>query len=363
LNRAPRSDSEERVRERVALIVGAHGVVGRHVAGHMHTADGWRVVGASRRAEPPVEGMSYVSVDLLDREGAVRALSGCADTTHLMFAGYQWSPQGFLEETSVNVALLENAVEALLELGAPLRHVTVYHGTRAYGGSFGQFPIPARESDPRIMPPNFYYGHEDYLRERSVAGRFTYTIFRPDIVCGVAIGTSTSIVAAVGLYATICKELGVPLRYPGPQAAYDTLLQFTDARLIGRATEWAAESPAAANEIFNIANGDQFRWRRLWPRIADYFEMPQADPMHLPLDTLMADKGPVWDRVAEHNDLQRIPLDELVSWKFADRVFSRSNLLVTSTIKIRNAGFGDCIDSEEMFIELLDDMRARRLLP
>jgi hypothetical protein len=37
--------------------------------------------------------------------------------------------------------------------------------------------------------------------------------------------------------------------------------------------------------------------------------------------------------------------------------------LITSTIKIRRAGFGDCIDSGDMFRELFDDLRRRRYIP
>jgi hypothetical protein len=32
---------------------------------------------------------------------------------------------------------------------------------------------------------------------------------------------------------------------------------------------WAAQSPQAANEAFNITNGDVFEWRNVWPGIAE----------------------------------------------------------------------------------------------
>lgn len=76
----------------------------------------------------------------------------------------------------------------------------------------------------------------------------------------------------------------------------------------------------------------------------------------------MADKAPVWDRIVERHGLQATEFDRLVSWQFADIIFGLNNHMVTSTIKIRQAGFHDCIDSEQMFLELLDEMRAKRLL-
>ena len=34
-----------------------------------------------------------------------------------------------------------------------------------------------------------------------------------------------------------------------------------------------------------------------------------------------------------------------------------------STIKARKAGFHDCVDTEDMFIELLQEMQERRYIP
>jgi hypothetical protein len=53
------------------------------------------------------------------------------------------------------------------------------------------------------------------------------------------------------------------------------------------------------------------------------------------------------------------------SWQFADFAFSRPGQTssILSTIKIRQAGFGDCIDSAEMLEWWLRDLRRRRILP
>jgi len=51
------------------------------------------------------------------------------------------------------------------------------------------------------------------------------------------------------------------------------------------------------------------------------------------------------------------------SWAFADAGFSAGIPFFESTIKIREAGFADCIDSHRMFAEHLADLQARRILP
>jgi len=88
----------------------------------------------------------------------------------------------------------------------------------------------------------------------------------------------------ISVYASILRELGLPLRFPGTPNAYTALYQVTSADILARATEWATTSPSAANEIFNVTNGDYFRWINLWPALARYFNIPCGDP--LPLDAV-----------------------------------------------------------------------------
>jgi nucleoside-diphosphate-sugar epimerase len=105
--------------------------------------------------------------------------------------------------------------------------------------------------------------------------------------------------------------LGQPLRFPGSPAAYDALYQVTDAELLGRATVWAGSEPAADGEVYNVTNGDQLRWRHLWPLFAAHVGMSYAEPPPVPPAGAMADRRDVWERLATRHDL--VPID------YADR--------------------------------------------
>ena len=59
---------------------------------------------------------------------------------------------------------------------------------------------------------------------------------------------------------------------PGKPGAYHSLIEMTDAGLLTRAMVWAATDPAAANQAYNISNGDLFRWEEMWPKLASYFD-------------------------------------------------------------------------------------------
>ena len=65
--------------------------------------------------------------------------------------------------------------------------------------------------------------------------------------------------------------------------------------MFGRATLWALGSENAKNEIFNVSNGDVYRWRQLWNVIADFYQISLADPLAMSTASEMAEKGPMWD--------------------------------------------------------------------
>lgn len=52
--------------------------------------------------------------------------------------------------------------------------------------------------------------------------------------------------AAIGAFAAISRESGIPLRFPGGP---ERIGEATDARLIAKAMEWAGRSKIARNEI------------------------------------------------------------------------------------------------------------------
>ena len=123
------------------------------------------------------------------------------------------------------------------------------------------------------MRPNFYYAQEDLLRARQQAKQWRWTVLRPEGTVGFGVGNPMNLGMSIAVYATISKELGLPLRFPGTEEAYRALYQLTSAEILAKATAWAGQSEAARNEIFNITNGDYFRWQHMWPRIAKMFDM------------------------------------------------------------------------------------------
>jgi hypothetical protein len=92
------------------------------------------------------------------------------------------------------------------------------------------------------------------------------------------------------------------------------------------------------------------------------FQMEVAEPVPMPLAVYMADKMPLWERMISKYNLLPTPYSQL-SWNFGDFIFGSAFDNITSTIKARRAGFHDCIDTEDMFAELFDTFRRRRVIP
>lgn len=351
-----------------ALVVGAHGVVGRAVAEHFVADPAWRVTTASRRG--PVEDLTdndatapeHVSVDLLDAGAAENAFAESSHVTHVVYAAYTERPT-MAEMTQPNVAMLQNTLDALGQAGAELEHVVLIGGGKSYGEHLGPYKTPAKESDPRLLGPIFYNEQEDLLREQSERLGYGWTILRPDAVIGLSTGSSMNLLTCIAVFAALSKEEGVPLRFPGKPGAWTALHQMTDAALVARAAEWALTSPSANREIFNVTNGDLFHWEHIWGDIAGFFDMPTAAPQPMSLTEQMSDKEPAWDRLVEKYGLLRTPWSRIASWPFAEAVWDMDFDLVQSTIKIRKAGFSGCEDSHESLLRNLARLRRDCYIP
>src|SRR3546814_10390403 len=67
------------------------------------------------------------------------------------------------------------------------------------------------------------------------------------------------------------------------------------------------------SEVFNVTNGDFFRWKNVWPKFARFFDMEVDDVQTIRLAEFMADKAPLWETIVEKYGLQRIPYDQIRS--------------------------------------------------
>ena len=347
--------------KKTALVVGAQGVIGRSLVDHLLTLEDWDIIGISRRGGETEGRLRNVAVDLLDAADTRRKLSPLTEVTHIFYAAYQERPT-WAELVPPNLAMLVNVVEAVEAVAEGLVHVSLMQGYKVYGAHLGPFKTPARESDAGHMPPEFNVDQQNFLEQRQKGKRWTWSALRPSVVGGFAVGNPMNLSLVIAVYASISKELGLPLRFPGKPGAYDKLLEMTDAGLLSRATVWAATDPKCANQAFNINNGDLFRWNEMWPAVAAYFELETAPPLPMSLNVVMADKEALWESMRTKYGL-KYSYKEVSSWGFGDAVFSWDYDLIADGSKARRFGFHEFIDTKEMFTSIFDDFRRRKVIP
>jgi nucleoside-diphosphate-sugar epimerase len=357
------------------VVFGATGVVGRAAAEHFGARGDCEVIAISRRPLA-LPGVVHVPLDLADPDATAAALRSpqFAGTTHVVFAALQESSDlaaGWRDTELIvhNAALFRNALDPLAEAcAATLQHVSLLQGAKAYGFHVGRSPVPAKERSPRDAHHNFYFEQEDALRELAEGAPWSWTVFRPQVVFGESFGSPMNLLPVLGVYAALEREAGCPLSFPG---GADGVHEAVDARLLARALAWAADAPEARGEVFNVTNGDVYSWRDVWPSIAAVFGMEPGEPTPMRLAEVMPRRADEWATLVARHDLNApSDLQAFVggSWAYADILFGASGQgrpvpALLSTVKLRQAGFADCVDTEDMLVGWLREFQARRLLP
>jgi nucleoside-diphosphate-sugar epimerase len=337
-------------------------VIGRNLAEHLASSGEWEIIGLSRRGGEARENVRHIAVDLLDPGDASAKLGALTDVTHIFYAAYQDRPS-WAELVPPNLAMLVNVVDAVEPVAKRLRHINLMQGYKVYGAHLGPFKTPAREDDPGHMPPEFNVDQQAFLEDRHKGKAWSWSAIRPSVVSGFALGNPMNLAMVIAVYAAISKELGLPLRFPGKPGAYDTLIEMTDAGLLAKATVWAATDERCANQAFNIANGDLFRWNDMWPKIARFFDLEVAPPLPMSLDVVMSDKAALWDEMVRRHGLAPTPYRDVSSWAFGDFVFSWNYDFFADGSKARRFGFHEYVDSEAMFLGIFADLRRRKIIP
>jgi nucleoside-diphosphate-sugar epimerase len=359
------------------LVAGASGLIGHATIEQFQRLDGWDVIGVSRGVPDDLEGARVLSLDLTDAAACRDVLGGLRGVTHVVYAALQEGPgllPGWYEDELIERnGLMERNLFDALDASA-LEHVSLLQGTKAYGvhhptiGPEGA-PIPLRERAPRAEHPNFYWLQEDDLRARQQRSGWALTIFRPTVVYGTWGHHNMNPLPALAVYAALQRAAGEPLHFPGTETPR-TVREAVDVDLVARALVWAATAPGAAGGTFNLTNGDVFTWDAVWPAIAAATgtTVGERRPMSFVRD--LPGRDAEWaELVARHGLDVPSSIVELVGENclvYADMVMAGGRSgppILNSTIAARRAGFGDCVDTEDMFVAQLHHLAQLGTVP
>lgn len=334
----------------------------------------WQVVGISRRAPVLDEDVRFqhLSINLESPESCGAAVAALRSAvTHVVYAAVVeadglvagWTDTNIMRR---NLAMLRNIIEPIAA-GGSLQHIIAMQGTKAYGAHLHPIALPARERAARDPHANFYWLQEDYIRELGARTGCVWTIFRPQIVFSGAVGVYMNPIPVIGAYAALCAEEGRPCGFPGSAS---NVWEVTDARLIARACAWAFDHNTPEDRIFNITNGDVWVIPHQWPTLCSILGVEPGADARFDFADIVAAKSALWQRVVKRHNLRPSKLAD-----FLGESHNYLNLLLgntaptqappalVSTIKIRQAGFGDCLDTDDSAAHWLRSLARHRWLP
>ena len=243
-------------------------------------------------------------------------------------------------------------------------------GTKAYGVHVHRLPVPAREDRRAIRTTNFYWLQEDYIRGAPRGPGLALHHLAARRWCSAsALGVAMNLIPIIGAYGAICRETGPAVHLPGrarprhrggrrrpdrrgaglggdsagrarTRPSTSPTATSSSGRTSGRRspTRWACE-PASGDA--GAALGVACRARRVWDRI-----VASARPQ-------TRRRWPTWSA-------SRTTTPTSCSAWGATAPISPA---LVSTIKLRQAGFGDCVDTEAMFRKWFRLFQDKRFLP
>ena len=360
------------------LIVGASGLVGTSAVKLFGGRDDWEVVAVSRRAPfVPLGKAQFIPVDLLDTARCREVFGTMRDVTHVAYTAVNemqgnmvvgWQDPG---QAAKNLAMLTNVMDPLLAAAKGFRHISLMHGMKAYGSHLWDrvMPIPFKESLPRVPHENFYYHQEDYIAAKKAGADWSSTFFRTAMIAGDAIGSNMNSYLVLGIFAALRKEAGLPLPQP---TGSSMVTDVADADLIAEGLEWAAESPTARNETFNLTNGDVFSLHDAFPIVAEALKMELGEPENFEIITEIRKLLHLWPGMVRKYGL-RAPEDPGAlfgeslevggAWTAPIAATDVVRYGLASTGKIHQHGFHGVIDTADMIRKYMRRYQELGIIP
>jgi nucleoside-diphosphate-sugar epimerase len=347
-----------------ALVVGATGVTGAPICEQL-LRSGWPVCAISRRA-PALNGstaghrLTHLALDLTDGDAMRAALLTHGDITHVFYCA-----------NAATQELRQSMIGQLLDVLEPMprfANINFIQGMKYYGCHLGPFHTPARETDPRVPGCDFYYSEEDMLIRRQAGRTWSWTTLRPHSVCGYSIANPLNVGVALALYGSIQKERNAEFAFPGSETSFNTLFQVVDADLLARAAIHVSTTSACRNQAFNINNGDIFRWSDLWPALGAFFALSSAPPLNITATEFFRHEESTWHAMAQKYKLKPFPYERLPKWCQGEYTPPNGRLNCThdifaNTTRLRQSGFAEFLDSQDMFLKLFGELSRQDVIP
>ncbi|OCK82028.1 hypothetical protein K432DRAFT_433754 [Lepidopterella palustris CBS 459.81] len=256
------------------IVTGANGITGAHIIRTLSESPSrWETIYGLSRKSPETTvspNVKSLAIDFLKspEEIAEKLKTNAIKADYVFFASYVQPPpkagQGLwsdVEETErLNMLLLTNFLTALTLAAIIPNRVLLQTGAKHYGVHLGPTLTPMEESDPRFLAePNFYFPQEDFLWKWCRENNTSWSVTRPGFIIGAVRHAAMNLSYGLGVYASVQKELGRPLEFPGDVEAWEAEKHLSAAKLIGY-------------------HADLFTYGKFWPVLAKWYGIEYGVP-------------------------------------------------------------------------------------
>ncbi|CAF1080514.1 unnamed protein product [Adineta steineri] len=366
---------------RVACIWGANGISGTAMIDLLieQSSNEWNyIICISRRPfqlDINDKRIDFISIDILNSTvdeivNELEKVNGKMITDIFHYTYIEKSTEDELDQ--VNKIVLEKALDACVKIaGKTIKSFSLQTGYKYYGVHKTKedlAALPFTENAPRHQGANFYFTQEDLLEDYAKKHNWRYIITRPATIIGVAKGNFMNFAVTIALYATIQKELGQPLLFPGNLKSWNRISDHSTASNNARFQLWSVLNENIQHEIFNIANGDLVTFRDLWSKIENYFGIPHCEQKlneneaQLKLVEYMPKHKDVWIRIAQRENLDEKAFD-YATWAFADGSLRSPLDRYGNLTKAREFGWTTIVDTFDGYAQCFDRLKKLKVIP
>jgi nucleoside-diphosphate-sugar epimerase len=355
-----------------ALIFGSSGIAGYYLAKRL-LYEGWKVTGVQRANKPhdPKE-LNVITGDIFKLDDLKQKLdSVLPEITHVYYQ--TWTPHSDPQkQVELNLLMFKNALSLVTEKSRNLQFVFLQTGTKYYnihkGPKAGVYITPFKEDHPREKAPNFHYALEDYLKEvaeqaASQGKNWTWSVARPPVLIGFSLGTAMNLANTLAAYASLLKHLGKPLIFPYSESKYNAIRELCDSALLAEFICFLSTHEHCSGQAFNVTNGDWFRWKDVWPKVADYFGMKAEVDPNFDLEKFLRDNQAAWEDLVQKHGLRKNSLKDLITIDFFRVMLDRDWDEGTNLNKTHKYGFYNCRETDKSLLDFFDVLKWHQVIP
>ena len=346
-------------KKKTALIAEGNSTIGYNIATCLESTGNWNVIIISSQKLSYAGTFEFIRLDCLNTDAIDLHQEKLQEITHIFFST---SSNRFQE----NIERL-NLVTEIEKIAPWLEHIIFIQETIRHDRKMSVLKPAIVKRYVPFTPCLFFHLYspeEEFLRQESINKKWGWTSLRSNTIIDISIDNSSNIATQIALYATLCKEEGSPMLFPGSEEKYNSQVDITTLNILTESMQYILSQNSCKGEIFNITSGNGILWKDLWVQISKYFGILSGRPKVSSLALYMQNKDNLWEEICEKYKLNNKSLLRSLNWSSSDSIFSDSYNILSDPEKIHRFGFkNNQTDSFTAFRRMFDQLKVEHIIP